>query len=80
MKRCPQCGAPTMGAFYLGLPGWICMEHEPSDGPIAGGLGPNLPFLIGFHGALVVYRRGDYWRTLWAWITGTLDPRTRKGH
>lgn len=72
-SRCVICGAVLQGAFYMGLPGWSCSSHEP---PLVGGPGPDLALLIG-GGQIVIYRRGDYWGTLWAWLTGRLDEDER---
>lgn len=68
--RCVECGSVLMGAFYMGLPGWACLEHDP---PIAGGPGPWFAYKFGFVNCLVIYRPGDYWGTLWAWLTGRLE-------
>lgn len=71
MKHCPDCSAPTAGAFFCGLPGWICPEHDP---PLAGGPSVWLAYQLSAGdiviGPLVQYRPGDYWGTLWAWVCG----------
>jgi hypothetical protein len=69
VKLCPDCGATTVRAMHFGLPGWACTAHEM---PIAGGLGPDFAARFGFVGALITYDPGDYWPTLWAWLTGKL--------
>ena len=69
--RCVVCGAKLKGAFYMGLPGWACDKHEL---PLVGGLGPTVAFLFGMRGYITIYHLGDYWGTLWAWLSGKLEP------
>jgi len=72
MKICPECGKETSKAFYLGFPGWCCERHSP---PIVGGSITWIVDIIGFHGAIVAYDKGSYFKTLFDWIIGKIKSK-----
>jgi hypothetical protein len=73
--RCPLCGADARRVLYCGAPMKLCRAEECSC--VFGWWEWVLrafPWNVDGAWAFVPYERGDYWRALWAWLTGRVSP------
>lgn len=70
---CPRCSGSADHVMWCGIPAMYCDDDRCA---VLFGAWSFLIFwitsFIDFDGMLVVYERGKYWSTLWAFVRGDL--------